>query len=247
MFDDVPTYGVRGKIAQTLARGDAISEIARRNGKCRNLKIGDIKTERRAGDCGARIREVVARARGAHQLGVRRDALGIAPTHHVGDGIRARDEVELHVFGIELPQLLERVGGVGDARTVHLEAAREEVRVVRGGEQRHGIAVLARAHALVLLEGRPARGHEDHHVEAEVAVGLLGSHEVAVVDGVEGAAHDAQAVRDGGIGAQDGQVTALHAPRGVVARLADAVGHAHPPRRRAARRDGPQAAPRARA
>ena len=73
------------------------------------------------------------------------------------------------------------------------------MRVVGGGEQRHGEALLARGDALVLLEGGSSRGHEDDEVEAKVVEGLLGGHEVAVVDGVERAAHDAEAIRAVGV------------------------------------------------
>ena len=157
--------------------------------------------------------EVVARARGGDEVREARDLVGVPPGHDLGDGVGARDEVELDVVGIDRPQPLEGVGGVGDALAVHLEAAREEVRVVRRRKQRHGIAVLARRNALVLLEGGPTRRHEHHHVELQVVEGLLGGNEVAVVDGVEGAAHDAEAVRARRVGAQEGQVGTLDEPR----------------------------------
>ena len=53
------------------------------------------------------------------------------------------------------------------------------------------MAVLGCGDPPVLLEGRAARRDEDDDVEAKVVAGLLGSHEVPVVDGVERATHDA--------------------------------------------------------
>ena len=85
------------------------------------------------------------------------------------------------------------------------------MRVVGGGQKGHGIAVLAGGHLLVELEGGPACGHEDHDVKAEVIEGLLGGDEVAVVDGVEGAAHDAEPVGAGGVCAQRRQVGEVNA------------------------------------
>ena len=78
--------------------------------------------------------------------------------------------------------------------------------VVGRREQRHGEALLARGDVLAELEGRTAGRHEHHEVEPEVIECLLRSDEVAVVDGVEGPAHDAEAVGAPLVRPEDGQV-----------------------------------------
>src|SRR5690606_19652690 len=58
---------------------------------------------------------------------------------------------------------------------------------------RHQVAVLGQRHAAVPLLPRHAGGYEDHLVELELGGHLRGGHEVAMVDGVEGATHHAKA------------------------------------------------------
>ena len=159
-----------------------------------NLEVNPGVEDARAGG-----REVVARARGAHEVCEPRDPVGVSPGEDVDDGVGARDEVELDVVRVVLAQKLERVDRVGDALAVHLDAAHEEARVVGRGQKRHGDSVLGRGDAAVLLEGGAARRHEDHDVEIEISDGLLGRDEVPVVDGIEGAAHDAQPVGAPGV------------------------------------------------
>src|SRR6266851_7554126 len=59
-----------------------------------------------------------------------------------------------------------------------------------GGEHGEEVPVLGRGH-LPLLP-RLARRDEDNLVEPELPTGLIGTHEVPDVDGIEGAAHDAE-------------------------------------------------------
>ena len=134
------------------------------------------------------------------------DVRGVAPGDYLGDGVRAGDEVELDVRRVEPPEQPQRVSGVGDPVTVDLEARGDEVGVVGRREQRHREALLARGDVLVQLERRPAGRHEHHEVEVEVVEGLLSGDEMSVVYGVEGPAHDAEAVCAPLVRAEDGQV-----------------------------------------
>ena len=63
----------------------------------------------------------------------------------------------------------------------------------RGRDDRHEVPVLALGD--LALHPRLAGGDEDHLVELELLLHLARGHQVAVVDGVEGAAHDADAWR----------------------------------------------------
>src|SRR6266508_1038983 len=82
------------------------------------------------------------------------------------------------------------VDGVGRPWVVDLGAADRERGIGCGGDQGHLVAVLGWAHAHGLLPGL-ARGDEQHLVQLELPAGLFGGHQMAVVDGVEGAAHEA--------------------------------------------------------
>src|SRR6478672_1561210 len=59
-----------------------------------------------------------------------------------------------------------------------------------GGEHGEQVPVLGRGH-LPLLP-RLARGDEDHLVQLELPAGLLGTDQMPDMDGIEGAAHDAE-------------------------------------------------------
>src|SRR5437763_17023635 len=64
------------------------------------------------------------------------------------------------------------------------------MRVGGGGEHGEEVPVLGRRDLSLLP--RLARRDEDDLVEPELPTGLLGTHEVPDVNGVEGAAHDAE-------------------------------------------------------
>src|SRR4030081_2383625 len=78
---------------------------------------------------------------------------------------------------------------VGPPR-VDLERGNREMGVGSGGEHWEKVPVLGRG-ALPLLPRLPRRD-EDDLVEPELPASLLGTHEVADVDRIEGAAHDAE-------------------------------------------------------
>jgi len=199
MLVQVTNHGVGCEVAQALTHAHAVAEIARRDGQRGHLEIGDVETEPRGGDGVPCPIEVVSRTRGSDKMGKTGDVDRIPPHDDLADGVGTGDEVELDVAGVDLAQKTERLRGIGDAFSVDLETRCKEVGVIRRRKQRHGIAILTRGDDPVLFERRPSRGHEDHEVETEVVEGLLGSHEVTVVDGVEGTAHDAEPIRGGGV------------------------------------------------
>ena len=181
------------EVAQALPRGDALAQVGGRDGERGDLEVGDVELDAGLLDGVNGAIEVVAGARGGNEMCHAGNARRVMPGDDLGDGVGARDEVELDVFGVELAQAHEGVGRIGHALAVDLEAGGEEVGGVGGREQRHREAVLAGGDLLVELEGGAPGGHEDNDVEVEVGVGLLGRDEVAVVDRVERAAHDADA------------------------------------------------------
>ena len=118
--------------------------------------------------------------------------VGVLPLHDLRHRVGAGDEEQLGV-GMLRAQVAQRIDGVGDARPVDVDAGHGEFRVRRGGDHRHQITVLGVGDLLVELEDRPAGRHENHLVEVIHPGHLRGGDQVAVVDRVEGSAHDADA------------------------------------------------------
>lgn len=90
-------------------------------------------------------------------------------------------------------QFFERVGRVGDARSLDLAQVKLEVRLVRDGELDHANAISRRSELLVLLEVGITRGNEEHAIEPELIGHATRDDKMPVVHGIEGPAHDANA------------------------------------------------------
>src|ERR1700722_15799625 len=127
----------------------------------------------------------------ADEVGQLEQLVGVPPGDHLGQGVGPGDEEELRVGAALGPQVAQRVDGVGLARPVDFNPAHREPRVRRGGNDRHQVAVLARRHGPAGLLVRHSGRYEDDLIEREHVRGLAGRDEVAVVDRVERAAHDA--------------------------------------------------------
>ena len=124
----------------------------------------------------------------------REDLLRILPMEDLEHGVGPRDEEQLHLI-LGLPaELLKGVHRIGGAPPFDLEPGHREPRVAGRGDHGHQVAVLGRGDLPIRLHPGLARGDEDHLVQAEGPQGRLGGDEVAVMDGVEGAAHDPQAL-----------------------------------------------------
>lgn len=108
--------------------------------------------------------------------------------HGVGTG----DEEQFRI-GILGADVTQGVDGVGDAGTVDVHARHGEFRVRRGGDDRHKVPVLRIGDLLVQLEHRPSGRHEDHLVEVVHPGHFGGCDQMAVMDRIESAAHDADA------------------------------------------------------
>ena len=118
--------------------------------------------------------------------------VGVLPLHDLGHGVSAGDEEQ---FGVRVlcADIAQRVDGVGHARTVDVHAGNGELGVGRRGDHGHQITVLSVGDFLIELEHGPARRHENHLVKI-VDPGDFGcGDQVAVVNRVERAAHNANA------------------------------------------------------
>src|SRR5215468_6068553 len=118
--------------------------------------------------------------------------IGVPPGDHPGQRVRAGDEVELGVRTPLSMQVAQRVDGVGLPRPVDVDPADGEPRVRRCRDYRHQVAVLGGRNYPVLLLPRPAGGHENDLIQAEVVPDLTGRDQVPMMDRVESAAHHAE-------------------------------------------------------
>ena len=89
--------------------------------------------------------------------------------------------------------IAQGVDGVGDARTVDVDTRDGEFGVGCGGDHSHQIPIFGVGDVLVQLEHRSAGGYENHLIEVVYPSYFGGGDQVAVVNRVERAAHDADA------------------------------------------------------
>ena len=125
----------------------------------------------------------------------------------------------------------KRVDRVRGAVAVDVDPADLEARVGRRRDDGHEVAVLGRRDLAIGLLPRLPRRHEHDLVEVEPGLDLTGGHEVAVVDGVERATHDADAsARCVGIGHGRTQVCSRPLPNDSRASMARVrIAKAMPP------------------
>ena len=163
----------------------------------------------------ARVGQLVARPRDADEVRQLEQLVGVLPRQDLGQRVGAGDEEQLVVGPLRV-QVAQRVDGVGDALPVDVDPADGEAGVGGGRDDRHEVAVLGGADA-VLVPGLAGR-HEDDLVEPEERLHLTGGDEVAVVDRVEGATHDAEAHTSAAIARPRVRVRAGHLLRGAAER-----------------------------
>ena len=89
--------------------------------------------------------------------------------------------------------VFKRIDGVGDTWTVDIHARYGELGVGCRGNHCHQIAVLGVGDFLIKLEYRPTRGHENHFIKVVHPCDFGRRDQVAVVNRVECAAHNADA------------------------------------------------------
>ena len=146
-------------------------------------------------------------------------------------------------------KLAQRICRVGDARAIDLDAADVEGGVAANRQAAHVETLLGGRDVALELERRLSRGDEHHRIQVERLARLLGTGQMPDVDGVECAAHDAEAHR-ATVGpkvvealADHGRSRRLHTP-GFGAGLRKAHPRRAPAPSRAARtctRSGPRA------
>ena len=186
MLGDVLDDAVGDEVPDRLPAAVPLPAVGRRDRQGRDLDHGHLVGR----DGRQRLRvHLVAGTRAADELvGEPEQVVGGAPGEDVCERIGTGDEVEL---GARHPglQVLQRVHGVRRTGPVDVHPRHVEPRVRGCGDDRHQVAVLGRGdHALGLLPRVPGR-HEDDLVEVEPRLHLRRCDQVAVVDGIEGAAH----------------------------------------------------------
>ena len=129
-------------------------------------------------------------ARHADEVRLLKELIGILPLRDLRQRIGTRDEVEIRIR-VFARQVRQRIDRVGRPTAVNIDARHGETRIRCGSDNRHQVAMLGRGHASTRLEGLHRGRDEDDLVEAEDVHDLRGRNEVAVVDRIEGAAHDA--------------------------------------------------------
>ena len=115
------------------------------------------------------------------------------PAHDGGQRVGSSDEVELR-FWEEFAQVAQRIDGIGGPLAVNIHARDGKARVGGRGHHRHQVAVLGRSDVAVGLLPRLAGGNKDDGIEGKAVGGLAGRYQVAIVDGIKGATHDADAL-----------------------------------------------------
>ena len=145
--------------------------------------------------------EFVAGPAHAHEASEVEQFLPILPGQDRLQRIGAGDEVQLRVRQL-LPQIAQRVDGVGVAVPVDVDATHAELRIRRRRDDRHQVPVLGRTHRRVLAQLLPrAPGRdEDHLIQFKAMSDLARRHQVPVVDRVERATHHADAARTVAVG-----------------------------------------------
>ena len=138
--------------------------------------------------------QVEPRPGGRDEVGFGKHVLRVLPMQDLEHGVRSGDEEQVDWF-LGLPaQLLKCFDRVGGPATFDLDPGDRESRVARRGDHGHQVAVLSGRHLSVGLHPRLARRDEHDLVEAELPQGHLCGDEVAMMDGVERAAHDPEAL-----------------------------------------------------
>ena len=138
------------------------------------------------------VAEEVAGSGDADEGGVVECFFPFSPGEDFFEGVGAGDEEEFR-GGEDIVQVGEGVDGVGGAGSVDVDAADAESGVAGGGDDGHEVSVFGGGYfSFAFLPGL-AGGHEDDFVEVEEVGDFGGGDKVPVVDGVKGAAHDANA------------------------------------------------------
>ena len=141
-----------------------------------------------------------ARAIGDDEIAKAEQCFVFLPHGNVQECVGADDEKEtIAVAVIDVPEVAHSVHGIVELRAAEVFARfgerRNEVRVFGTGKRNHGKPVRERREVLLQLVRRPARGDEVEFVEIEAAVGGASNGEMAVVDGIEGAAENRNTAR----------------------------------------------------
>ena len=135
--------------------------------------------------------QVVTGPTDADEPGQREQLLDVLPGQDRRQRVGAGDEVQIAVR-VQRMQVAQRVLGVRATPAVDVDTAHRELRVARGRDHRHQVAVLGGADVAPLLLPWLAGRDEHHLVEFETVGDLARGNQVAVVDGIERPTHHAE-------------------------------------------------------
>src|SRR6056297_541960 len=145
----------------------------------------------------SRIGEVMSGPGDAHQMRAIHDAVGVVPADDLGEGIGTGDEepfgalTRVRCFEAAL-QIAQGIDGVGRAFPIDVDTRDLEASIGRGRDNGHQVPILTGGGGALLVPRLPGRG-EDDPPQVEPMGDLGSGDQVAVMDGVEGATHDADA------------------------------------------------------
>ena len=186
MLVDVLHHAIGNEVAYWLSLPCSSSHISRGDCQCRDFEC--IYCSLRNGQ----LCEVsgIAWPRHSDEVSEIPHFVSIFPAHDFCNSVSAGNEEELCVW-VFAANIAQSVNGVGDAWAVDIDSRDGESRVGRGGNHCHQVAIFRVGDVLIQFEHWTAGGHEDHFVEVVYPCHFGCGNQVAVVNRVEGATHDA--------------------------------------------------------
>ena len=117
------------------------------------------------------------------------EGINVLPLNDLRQSICSRNEVEICIR-IDTFEITQSIDRVGRSTAVDIDPGHRETRVRCGCNYRHQIAMFRRSDPPTRFERLHCGRDKNDLIELEDIHNLGCSHEVPVVDGVKGAAHD---------------------------------------------------------
>ena len=134
--------------------------------------------------------ELVPRPRHSNKVCEWPDLIEIFPLQNLRDSVGTGDEKQICI-GVGVANVTQGVDCVCRPVSIYINATDRASRICSCRNYGHQIPVFTRGD--FVFHPRFARGDKDYFVEVKLLLHLAGGYEVTIVDGVESAAHDANA------------------------------------------------------